>query len=195
MKTEEPRGVLASVISGSVRHRWLVALAVAAAVFIGYAAYRLLPVDLFPDLTSPVVTVIVENPALAPQEAETLIARPLESAFRALPNVLHVRSDVEAGLVMVRTEFAFGTDCYLARQLLSERLATLVPGFPRGTEPPIISSAASRLAEVFQFYITGDLPPKELREIADFVVRYKLQTIPGVIRISNLGGWPPVERS
>lgn len=189
MKSEEqPHGILASVIAGSVRNPWLIALVVAAAVFIGFVSYRALPVDLFPDLTSPVITVIVENPTLAPQEAETLVARPLEIAFRTLPNVLHVRSEVEAGLVMVRTEFVFGTDYYLARQLLSERLATLAPTFPRGTDPPVISSAASRLAEVLQFYVTGELPPKELREIADFVVRYKLQTIPGVIRISNLGG-------
>jgi cobalt-zinc-cadmium resistance protein CzcA len=188
MSEEQPRGALAAVISGSVRHPWLVALVVAASVFIGLVAYRGLSVDLFPDLTSPVVTVIVENPALAPQEAETLIARPLETAFRALPNVLHVRSDVEAGLVMVRTEFVFGTDYYLARQLLSERLSALTPTFPQGTESPVLSSAASRLAEIMQFTISGDMPPKELREAADFVVRYKLQTVPGIIRISNLGG-------
>src|SRR6185436_19835640 len=101
----------------------------------------------------PIITVFVENPGLAAQEGETLIARPLESAFRSLPNVVRVRSESEVGVVTVRTEFRFGTDYYLARQLLAERLATAARNFPEGTEPPVLSSAASRLGEVMQFYV------------------------------------------
>src|SRR4030095_346332 len=130
-------------------------------------------------------------PGLAAQEGETLIARPLESAFRSLPNVVRVRSESEIGVVSVRTEFKFGTDYYLARQLLAERLATAARSFPAGTAPPVLSSAASRLGEVMQFYVQkekGEPDKKELKETADYLIRYKLQTVPGIIRITSHGG-------
>src|SRR6185437_8782928 len=140
---------------------------------------------------SPVIIVIVENPGLAAQEGETLVARPLESAFRSLPNVVRVRSESEIGVVSVRTEFRFGTDYYLARQLLAERLATAARSFPAGTAPPVLSSSASRLGEVMQFYVAkenGEPDKKELKETADYLIRYKLQTVPGIIRITSHGG-------
>jgi cobalt-zinc-cadmium resistance protein CzcA len=135
--------------------------------------------------------VFVENPGLAAQEGETLIARPLESAFRSLPNVVKVRSESEVGVVSVRTEFRFGTEYYLARQLLAERLATAARDFPPGTASPVLSSAASRLGEVLLFYVAGEqgkADTKELKETADYLIRYKLQTVPGVIRITSHGG-------
>src|SRR6185369_14582034 len=102
----------------------LVTFAIVLSSVLGLMAYRAMQTDLFPDLSSPVITTNVENPGLAAQESETLIARPLESAFRSLPNVVRVRSESEIGVVSVRTEFRFGTDYYLARQLLAERLQT-----------------------------------------------------------------------
>ena len=154
-------------------------------------AFRAMETDLFPDLSSPIITVFVENPGLAAQEGETLIARPLESAFRSLPNVVRVRSESEVDVVSVRAEFRFGTDYYLARQLLAERLSTVARDFPAGTAPPVISSAASRLSEVLLFYVAsenGKADAKELKETADYLIRYKLQTVPGVIRITSHGG-------
>ena len=277
-------GLLNRIIDTSIRNRILVAFGILLASALGVMSYRALETDLFPDLSSPIITVIVENPGLAAQEGETLVARPLESAFRSLPNVVRVRSESEVGVVTVRTEFKFGTDYYLARQLLAERLATAARDFPEGTEPPVLSSAASRLGEVMQFYVAreregagpkapielkerhddhdgegeeggkadnhsdGDrdqefeapkpreagehdvrgeadderegaagsdehdgeatgpsgppLPPgleddpasaasaanKELKETADYLIRYKLQTVPGIIRITSHGG-------
>ena len=282
MTTDARRsGLLNLVIETSIRNRLMVAFSIVLATALGVLAYRALETDLFPDLSSPVITVIVENPGLAAQEGETLVARPLESAFRSLPNVVRVRSESEVGVVTVRTEFRFGTDYYLARQLLAERLATAARNFPDGTEPPVLSSAASRLGEVMQFYVAreheesgaktpleltarphddrgdeagaekahrdeggapsveqgehaGDEhdddkqigqadedlrdadsgpnaspaapagPPvdptaleraaaesaanKELKETADYLIRYKLQTVPGIIRITSHGG-------
>lgn len=226
MTTETSKsGLLNRIIEVSIRNCLLVAFGVVLALVLGVLAYRSLETDLFPDLSSPVITVIVENPALAAQEGETLVARPLESAFRGLPNVVRVRSESEIGVVSVRTEFRFGTDYYLARQLLAERLATAARNFPAGTEPPVLSSAASRLGEVMQLYLarkkaegaepatnvpvadehhddghghdepeapaaaaTDPKGTKELKETADYLIRYKLQTVPGIIRITSHGG-------
>jgi cobalt-zinc-cadmium resistance protein CzcA len=187
----ERRGVLNRVIELSLRNRLLVAFAVLLACAVGLLGFRAMETDLFPDLSSPVITVFVENPGLAAQEGETLIARPLESAFRSLPNVVKVRSESEVGVVSVRTEFRFGTDYYLARQLLAERMSTVSRDFPGGTAPPVLSSAASRLGEVLLFYVAGEggeADTKELKETADYLIRYKLQTVPGIIRITSHGG-------
>lgn len=246
--TEKERsGLLNRIIDTSIRNRLLVAFGIVLASALGILSYRALETDLFPDLSSPTITVIVENPGLAAQEGETLVARPLESAFRGLPNVVRVRSESEVGVVTVRTEFKFGTDYYLARQLLAERLSTAARNFPDGTAPPVLSSAASRLGEVMQFYVArthdGEVPKtplelaethkdnhgedtgnngkfedeaasgapvavpgpapdpdaeseasaesaanKELKETADYLIRYKLQTVPGIIRITSHGG-------
>jgi cobalt-zinc-cadmium resistance protein CzcA len=191
MTTTERGGLLNRVIEFSLRNRLLVMLAIILASVLGFMSYRAMETDLFPDLASPVIIVIVENPGLAAQEGETLVARPLESAFRSLPNVIRVRSESEIGVVSVRTEFRFGTDYYLARQLLAERLATAARDFPSGTAPPVLSSAASRLGEVMQFYVAkegGEADQKELKETADYLIRYKLQTVPGIIRITSHGG-------
>jgi cobalt-zinc-cadmium resistance protein CzcA len=187
----ERGGLLNRIIEFSLRNRLLITFAIILASVLGVMAYRAMETDLFPDLSSPVITVIVENPGLAAQEGETLVARPLESAFRSLPNVVRVRSESEIGVVSVRTEFRFGTDYYLARQLLAERLATAARDFPAGTTPPVLSSAASRLGEVMQFYVAkegGEADQKELKETADYLIRYKLQTVPGIIRITSHGG-------
>src|SRR5262245_36815615 len=184
-------GLLNRIIEFSLRNRLMVAFAIVLASILGLMAYRAMETDLFPDLSSPVITVIIENPGLAAQEGETLVARPLESAFRGLPKVVRVRSESEIGVVSVKTEFRFGTDYYLARQLLAERLTTAARSFPAGTAPPVLSSAASRLGEILQFYVAkeaGEADRKELKETADYLIRYKLQTVPGIIRITSHGG-------
>lgn len=188
---KEGSGLLNRTIEFSLRNRLLVCFTIVLASFLGLMAFRAMETDLFPDLSSPVITVFVENPGLAAQEGETLIARPLESAFRSLPNVVRVWSESEVDVVSVRAEFRFGTDYYLARQLLAERLSTAARDFPAGTAPPVLSSAASRLGEVLLFYVKGEngkADTKELKETADYLIRYKLQTVPGIIRITSHGG-------
>lgn len=191
MINNEPSGLLNRIIEFSLRNRLLVAFTIILAALLGVISVHSMETDLFPDLSSPVITVIVENPGLAAQEGETLIARQLESAFRSLPNVIRVKSESEIGIVLVRTEFKFGTDYYLARQLLAERLSTAARDFPAGTEAPVLSSAASRLGEVLQIYVAQKaehVDTKQLKETADFFIRYKLQTVPGIIRITSHGG-------
>ncbi|MDH7499064.1 MAG: efflux RND transporter permease subunit [candidate division NC10 bacterium] len=180
--------MLKKIVIYSLEHRVLILMLVGLAFAIGVGAFLSLSTDLLPDLSSPVITVIVENHGMAPQDIETLITRPLESALRSMPNVTRVRSHSGIEIATVTAEFKWGTDYYLARQWLAEKLATVSPLFPIGTEPPVIGSAQSRLSEVLEFYIEGPLSPRDQRELADYLIRYQLQTIPGVSKLLNFGG-------
>jgi heavy metal efflux system protein len=180
--------MLKKIVIASLEHRVLLLMLVGLATVIGLGAFLSLSTDLLPDLSSPVVSVIVENHGMPPQDVETLITRPLESALRTMPNVTRVRSDSGIEISTVTAEFKWGTNYYLARQWLAERLAAVTPLFPIGTEPPVIGSAQSRLSEVLEFYVEGDLSPRDKRELADYLIRYRLQTIPGVSKLLNFGG-------
>jgi len=180
--------MLKRIVVFSLEHRVLILMLVGLAFLIGVGAFLSLSTDLLPDLSSPVITVIVENHGMAPQDIEMLITRPLESALRSMPNVTRVRSHSGIELATVTAEFKWGTDYYLARQWLAEKLASVSPLFPIGTEPPVIGSAQSRLSEVLEFYIEGPLSPRDKRELADYLIRYRLQTIPGVSKLLNFGG-------
>jgi len=180
--------MLKKFVIASLEHRVLLLMLVGMMTAIGMGAFLSLSTDLLPDLSSPVISVIIENHGMPPQDVETLIARPLESALRSMPNVTKVRSDSGIEIAVVTAEFKWGTNYYLARQWLAERLAAVSPLFPVGTEPPVIGSAQSRLSEVLEFYIEGDLSPRDKRELADYLIRYRLQTIPGVSKLLNFGG-------
>jgi len=180
--------MLKKIIIYSLEHRVLLLMLVGLVSAIGLGAFLSLSTDLLPDLSSPVINVIIENHGMAPQDMETLIARPLESALRAMPNVTRVRSVSGIEIATITAEFKWGTNYYLARQWLAEKLAAVSPLFPAGTEPPVIGSAQSRLSEVLEFYIEGNLSPRDKRELADYFIRNQLQSIPGVSKLSNFGG-------
>ena len=180
--------MLKKIVILSLEHRLLLLMLVGLVTAVGVGAFLSLSTDLLPDLSSPVITVIIENHGMASQDVETLIARPVESALRAMPNVTRVRSDSGIEIATITAEFKWGTNYYLARQWLAERLAAVTPLLPVGTEPPVIGSAQSRLSEVLEYYIEGDLSPRDKRELADYLLRYRLQTIPGVSKLLNFGG-------
>ena len=180
--------MLKKIVIASLEHRVLLLMLVGLVTAVGVGAFLSLSTDLLPDLSSPVITVIIENHGMASQDVETLITRPLESALRTMPNVTRVRSDSGIEIATVTAEFKWGTNYYLARQWLAERLAAVTPLLPVGTEPPVIGSAQSRLSEVLEFYVEGDLSPRDKRELADYLIRYRLQTIPGVSKLLNFGG-------
>jgi len=180
--------MLKKIVIYSLEHRIALLLLVGVVSAIGLGAFLSLSTDLLPDLSSPVITVIVQNHGMAPQDMETLISRPLESALRSMPNVTRVRSDSGIEIATVTAEFKWGTDYYLARQWLAEKIAAVSPLFPVGTVAPNITSAQSRLSEVLEFYIEGDVSPRDKRELADYLIRYRLQTIPGVSKLLNFGG-------
>lgn len=179
--------ILRRIILFSLTHPFpVIATALAAAVG-GVFALRRMPADVLPPLNAPVVLVVVENAGLAPQEMEALVARPLESAVRGLPGAQFVRSKSSQGLTILTVQFAWGSDFYRILQQVAGAVAQVQGSFPPGTRPPVLSSATSRLQQVVEFYLAGDLPPRDLREVADYDVRYALLGIPGVQRVLDMG--------
>lgn len=176
------------IIHASFRQKAVVLMLVGLALVFGISAYNQMPRNVYPDITIPVFTIVTENEAMAPEEIETMITRPMESAMNGLPGVRRIRSQTTQGLSSVVVEFDIETEFWRARQFVTERMSQVAAQLPAGTEPPNLSSATTRLAEVYELAIEGDLPPTELREIAEWQIRYNLLTVPGVAEVLNTGG-------
>jgi len=176
------------LVSASLRHRLVVlAIALALAVY-GALVLPLIPVDVFPDLNQPIVTLMTEAEGLAPQEVEQLVSFPIESIMNGMPGVTRVRSVSSAGLSIVYVEFDWGADIFRNRQLVSERLALVREQLPRGTVPHM-GPITSIMGEIMLIAITSDAAsPMEVRETADFVLRPQLLAIPGVAQVIPIGG-------
>ena len=161
---------------------------VALALVFGISAFQQMPRNVYPDITIPVFTIVTENEAMAAEEIEMMITRPMESAMNGLPGVRRIRSQTTQGLSSVVVEFDIETEFWRARQFVTERMSQVSGQLPPGTEPPTLSSATTRLAEVYELAIEGNLPGTEIREIAEWQVRYNLLTVPGVAEVLNMGG-------
>jgi len=178
------------LIDFALRHRLLTIFLVVLAAIWGVLVYRHLPKDIYPDLNAPLVKIITENPGMASEDVERLISFPLESLLSGAPHVTRVRSESTTGDSVVTVEFDWGTDIYLARQIVSSKLELIAGRLPLGTTQPILGPISSRMGEVFEFAVTGEgVDPMELRSVADWTIRYQLQGIPGISFIINLGGF------
>lgn len=177
-----------SLVALSLSHRIFV---IAASLFLAaYGAFMLprLPVDVFPDLNRPTVTLLTEAEGFAPQEVEQLVTYPLETVLNGMPGVLRLRSVSSVGLSIIYVEFDWGTDIYRNRQLVAERLALVREQLPNTVQPQM-GPISSIMGEIMLVAITGKtISPMELREIADFVVRPQLLTISGVAQVIPIGG-------
>lgn len=157
---------------------------------LGAQSMRELPVEVLPDLTKPTVTILTEAPGLAPEEVETLITQPIESSLMGVAGLSRMRSKSDVALSLIYAEFAWGTDIYRARQFVQERLQGSRGSLPEGTEP-FLTPVASLMGEILLVGIRstdGTVPPRDVRTIADWTVRRRLQSIPGVAEVLNMGG-------
>ncbi|MBL8167430.1 MAG: efflux RND transporter permease subunit [Acidobacteria bacterium] len=179
--------MLNKIIQWSLHNRLLVMVgAVALLVYGGVVAFRS-PVDVFPDLAAPTVTILTESHGLAPEEVESLVSLPIESAMNGTAGVFRVRSNSAVGISIVFVEFSFGTDIYRARQLVTEKLQQV--RLPVGISPPVLGPISSTMGEIMLIsLISKQTSPMELRSIADWVVRPRLLGVSGVSQVTIIGG-------
>jgi len=178
------------IIDFALKHRVLTIFLVLLVCLFGVVSYLRLPKDIYPDLNAPLVNIITENPGMASEEVERLITFPLESLMAGTPGVTRIRSESTTGNSLVTVEFDWGMDIYRARQVVSSKLDLVSGRLPAGTMPPVLGPISSRMGEVFEFVVTGkNMDPMELRTVADWTVRRRLQGVAGVSYIINLGGY------
>ncbi|MBM3269868.1 MAG: efflux RND transporter permease subunit [Candidatus Sericytochromatia bacterium] len=182
--------MLDKLIAWSLNNR-LVVLALAALIlgWGSFAASRM-PVDVFPDLTAPTVTVVAEAHGLAPEEVESLITFPIETAMNGATGVRRVRSSTATGIALIWVEFAWGTDIFRARQLVTEKLQIAQAALPPDLPPPVLAPVSSIMGEIMFLGLVGDAgtSPLDVRSAADWVVRRRLLALPGVSQVVAIGG-------
>ncbi len=179
--------MLNRVIQWSLRNRLLVVIAAVALLVYGGVVAARAPVDVFPDLTAPTVTILTESHGLAPEEVESLVTLPIEYAVNGSAGVRRVRSNSALGISIVFVEFELGTDIYRARQLVTEKLQQV--RLPAGIQPPVLGPISSTMGEIMLISMTGkQTSPMELRSMANWVVRPRLLGIAGVSQVMVIGG-------
>ena len=171
----------------------LIAIIAAIAMTLGgLYAFRGLPIDAFPDVTPSLVQVFTETEGLAPEEVERYVTYPIETAMSGLPNLDHMRSVSNFGLSVVNIYFENGTDVYFARQVVGERLSEARNNIPDGFGDPQMGPISTGLGIILYFRLedaSGERSLVEMREIQDWIIKYQLQTVPGVTEVLSLGGY------
>lgn len=180
--------MLNALIRLSLAHRAIILTAALIVLVLGVQVGRELPVEVLPDLTKPTVTILTEARGLAPEEVETLVNVPLENALMGVNGVTRLRSTADIGLSLIFVEFSWGTDVYKARQFVWERMESAQ--LPEGVTP-YMTPVASLMGEIMLVGLSskdGSVAPEDIRTLADWTVRQRFQSLPGVAEVLAMGG-------
>jgi CzcA family heavy metal efflux pump len=177
------------IIRFSLENRFIVVLASVLILLLGYFVTFTLPVDVFPDLTASTVTILADAHGMAPEEVETLVAFPIETVMNGASGVRRVRSSLATGLAVIWIEFEWGTDVFQARQIVAEKLQSVMSLLPPGMDPPVMAPVSSLMGEIMLVGLSSDsLPAMELRSFSDNVLRRRLLAVSGVSQVIPIGG-------
>ncbi|MBB5350859.1 CzcA family heavy metal efflux pump [Haloferula luteola] len=182
--------MLNALIRFSLAQRGLVLMVAVVLLFFGIKKTQEMPVDVLPDLTKPTITLLTEAKGYAPEEVETLVTIPLENSLMGVTGVDRIRSTNDIGLSLIFVEFDWGTDIYQARQFVQERLMGVGESLPEGVTP-YMTPVTSLMGDIMLVGLrdtTGRIPPRDLRETADWVVARRLQSIKGIAEVLAMGG-------
>jgi len=177
------------IIQFSVRQRFVALTLVLLMAAGGFSALRQIPINSLPDVTPVQVLVITKSGRYSPYDVEKLVSYPIETAMNGLPGIKEVRSISQFGLSAVTVEFEEKTDIYFARQMVSQRLQSVLDELPSGVSMPQLGPISTALGEIYQYVIHGENHSlTELREIQDWIIAPQLKTINGVTEINSFGG-------
>ncbi len=185
------------LIEKALKAPWIIIMILIGVIALGTYKYQTMPIDAFPDISPVMVPVFAECQGMAPEEIERLITYPIESVMNGLPKIKQIKSTSAFGMSVVYVYFEDDMDIYFARQLVSERLSSATAELPEMDEPPSLGPISTGLGQIFIYYLSADYAKVDtggkdlntyLRELNDWVVKFKLQSVKGVTDVLSMGG-------